>query len=87
MQHKLSVINNIVIADRVISLGILAKGLGHYVRNSMTAVRTFIDLAPVRLKEENVDIKNLHNPNFWKDFMIKCRVKLVKSLKYLMILV
>ncbi len=67
MQHKLSVINNIVIADRVISLGILAKGLGHYVRNSMTAVRTFLDLAPVRLKEENVDIKNLHNPNFWKD--------------------
>ena len=68
MQHKLSVINNIVIADRVISFGILATGLGHYVRNSMAAVRTFLDLAPDRLKEENVDFQNLHNPNFWKEF-------------------
>ncbi len=68
LKEKISVVNNIVIADRVISFGILAAGLSHYVRNSMAAVRTFIDLAPVRLKEEKVDFENLHNPNFWRDF-------------------
>lgn len=81
LQHKLSVINNIVVADRVISLGILATGLGHYVRNSMTAVRTFLDLAPDRLKEENVDIKNLHNPNFWKEFYEQVQNQVSQILK------
>lgn len=52
MQEKFSVLRNMVIADRVISLGILAAGLGHYVRNSLVAVRTFLDLAPTRLEEE-----------------------------------
>jgi two-component system probable response regulator PhcQ len=67
MQEKLSALHNIVITDRVISLGVLAAGLGRYVRNSLAAVRTFIDLAPAKLQEEKLN-KELRNPNFWKEF-------------------
>lgn len=68
LREKLSVLHNIVITDRVVSLGVVAAGLGHYVRNSLVAVRTFLDLAPAKLQEENVDLEELRNPNFWKDF-------------------
>jgi signal transduction histidine kinase len=49
-------------------LGILAARLGHYVRNSLVAVRTFLDLAPEKLLEEKIDADHMRNPNFWKEF-------------------
>ena len=68
LREKMTVLHNMVITDRVITLGILASGLGHYVRNSLVAVQTFLDLAPVKLKQEILDLEQMRNPNFWKDF-------------------
>ena len=83
MQEKFSVLRNMVIADRVISLGVLAAGLGHYVRNSLVAVRTFLDLAPTRLKEERVNLDDLHNPKFWKEFYDHVQKQVRRILKLL----
>ncbi len=52
----------------VISLGVLAAGLGHYVQNALVAVRTFIDLAPSKLAEAPMHPDELRDPAFWKDF-------------------
>lgn len=68
LREKLSVLHDLVIRDRVISLGVAAAGLGHYVRNALLAVQTFIDLAPSRLEQESVRIDQLRNPGFWRDF-------------------
>jgi len=68
LKEKLSVLHNLLITDRVVSLGVLAAGLGHHIRNSLVAIRTFLDLAPEKLQEEKVDLEELRNPNFWKDF-------------------
>ncbi len=68
LKEKVSVLHNVLIADRVISLGLLAAGLSHHIRNSLVAVKTFLDLAPAKLKEENLDIDSLRNPDFWKDY-------------------
>jgi two-component system probable response regulator PhcQ len=68
LREKMTVLHNMVITDRVITLGILASGLGHYVRNSLVAVQTFLDLAPAKLKQEILDLEQMRNPNFWKDF-------------------
>ncbi len=83
MQEKLSILHNMVITDRVINLGMLAAGLGHYVRNSFVAVRTFLDLVPVRLKEEKVDLNELSNPKFWKDFYTHVQNQICRVLKLL----
>ncbi len=83
MQEKFSVLRNMVIADRVISLGILAAGLGHYVRNSLVAVRTFLDLAPTRLQEEKINLEELHNPKFWKEFYDHVQNQVGRILKLL----
>ena len=68
MREKLSVLHNMMITDRVVSLGVMAAGLSHHLRNPLVAVRTFLDLAPAKLQEEKVTMDELRNPNFWSDF-------------------
>src|SRR3954454_7593323 len=68
LREKMSVLHNMMIADRIMSLGLLAAGLGHHIRNSLVAVKTFLDLAPVKLQEENLDMAGLRNPDFWKEY-------------------
>ena len=68
LQEKLSVLRNMMIADRIVSLGLLAAGLSHHIRNSMVAVKTFLDLVPAKMQEEKVDLNGLRNPDFWKEY-------------------
>jgi len=68
LREKLSVLHNMMIADRLVSLGLLAAGLSHHIRNALVAVKTFLDLAPAKMAEENVDLNGLRNPDFWKDY-------------------
>src|SRR6266436_3978238 len=68
LREKMSVLHNMMIADRIVSLGLLAAGLSHHIRNSLVAVKTFLDLAPSKLKEENLDLGGLRNPDFWKEY-------------------
>src|SRR2546422_671684 len=68
LKEKVSVLYNIMVADRMVSLGLLAAGLSHHIRNALVAVKTFLDLAPARLKDEKIDLGGLRNPEFWKDY-------------------
>jgi two-component system, probable response regulator PhcQ len=68
LREKTSVLYNMMIADRIVSLGLLAAGLSHHIRNSLVAVKTFLDLAPVKMNEEKTDLQGLRNPDFWKDY-------------------
>ncbi len=68
LREKLTVLHNMMIADRMVSLGLLAAGLSHHIRNSLVAVKTFLDLAPTKLKEEDVQLDSLRDPDFWKDY-------------------
>jgi two-component system probable response regulator PhcQ len=66
--EKMSVLRNMMIADRIVSLGLLAAGLSHHIKNSMVAVKTFLDLAPSKMAEEKANLDGLRNPDFWKDY-------------------
>ena len=68
LSEKMSVLHNMMIADRIVSLGLLAAGLSHHIRNSLVAVKTFLDLAPAKLQEEKLDLDGLRNPDFWKGY-------------------
>src|SRR6185369_14401728 len=68
LKEKMSVLYNMMIADRIISLGLLAAGLSHHIRNSLVAVKTFLDLAPTKMQEEKMDMEGLRNPDFWKEY-------------------
>lgn len=43
---KAETIRQMQMADKVGSMGILAEGLNHHLRNALTAIRAFVDLAP-----------------------------------------
>src|SRR5437667_2345455 len=68
LREKMSVLRNMMIADRIVSLGLLAAGLSHHIRNALVAVKTFLDLAPAKLEEEKIDLEGLRNPDFWKEY-------------------
>ncbi len=55
-----------LMADRVSGMGILAEGLNHHLRNALTVIRAFIDLAPMKLMEET-DARPPMDPGFWVD--------------------
>jgi two-component system probable response regulator PhcQ len=82
LREKLSVLHDMMITDRVMSLGILSAGLSHHIRNSLVAVRTFLDLAPSKLNAENIQLDELRNPNFWGDFyqQVQSQVKRIIEL-------
>ena len=83
LREKLSVLHNMMMADHVIRLGFLAAGLGHHVRNPLVAVRTFLDLAPSKLQEEQVDLEELRNPKFWKEFYEVARAQVKRIIELL----
>jgi len=68
LHEKMSVLRNIMIADRIVSLGLLAAGLSHHIRNSMVAVKTFLELAPMKMAEEKDAATGLRDPDFWRDY-------------------
>ena len=68
LREKLSVLHNMMIRDRIVGLGLLAAGMSHHIRNALVAVKTFIDLTPVMLREEDLDLERLRNPDFWKEY-------------------
>jgi two-component system probable response regulator PhcQ len=68
LKEKMSVLHNMMIADRIVSLGLLAAGLSHHIRNSLVAVKTFLDLAPAKMEEEKMDLEGLRNPDFWREY-------------------
>jgi len=82
LREKMSVLHNMLIADRIVSLGLLAAGLSHHIRNSLVAVKTFLDLAPVKMSEEKTDLQGLRNPDFWKDYHrnVQSQIEKINSL-------
>jgi two-component system probable response regulator PhcQ len=82
LHEKMSVLRNMLIADRVVSLGLLAAGLSHNIRNSLVAVKTFLDLAPAKMVEERAGTNGLRNPDFWKDYHqnVQSQIEKINSL-------
>ncbi|MEO6184566.1 MAG: hybrid sensor histidine kinase/response regulator [Verrucomicrobiota bacterium] len=67
LKEKVSVLRNMMIAEHIVRLGLLAAGMSHHIRNSLVAVKTFLDLAPTKMQEEKSE-ETVRNPEFWKEY-------------------
>lgn len=65
LKEKMEALRNLMVADRLVSLGMLAAGLSHHIRNALVAVKTFLDLAPNMMQEEKTDSKSVRHQEFW----------------------
>jgi signal transduction histidine kinase len=66
LSEKLDTVRHVIMADKVAGLGILAEGLNHHLRNALTVIRAFIDLTPMKLREELLGALP-NDPGFWTD--------------------
>lgn len=64
LTRKASSVRHSMMTDRVAGMGILAEGLNHHVRNALTVIRAFIELAPQKLAEQVADHQP-HDDAFW----------------------
>jgi two-component system, probable response regulator PhcQ len=68
MKEKMEALRNLMVADRLVSLGMLAAGLSHHIRNALVTVKTFLDLSPSMMQEEKTDPKAVRHQEFWGDY-------------------
>jgi signal transduction histidine kinase len=64
--EKAENMRQMVMSDKVAGLEILAEGLNHHLRNALTVIRAFIDLAPLKLEEE-LQGHQANDSSFWTD--------------------
>jgi two-component system probable response regulator PhcQ len=68
MKEKMEALRKLMVADRLVSLGMLAAGLSHHIRNALTTVKTFLDLAPSMMEGEKADANVVRHQEFWGDY-------------------
>ena len=78
LREKMSVLHNMMVADRVVSLGFMAAGMSHHIRNSLVPIKTFIDLVPQQLAEEGIDPATCKSREFWVDYHLSAQQHLDK---------
>jgi two-component system, probable response regulator PhcQ len=66
LREKLSVLQRMMVNDRIRSLAVLSAGLSNHIRNSMSALKTFLDLLPEKLNAE-LPAEQLRDPGYWQD--------------------
>jgi len=67
-QEKLEALRHLMVADRLVSLGMLTAGLSHHIRNALVTVKTFLDLAPSMMQDEKAEPKVIRHQEFWTDY-------------------
>jgi two-component system probable response regulator PhcQ len=68
MKEKMEALRNLMVADRLVSLGVLAAGLSHHIRNALVTIKTFLDLAPNMMREEKSNPQSVRHEEFWGDY-------------------
>ena len=66
LAEKLSMLHNVIIADRVVSMGVLASGLSNSVRNVYDAVEGFLEVVPGRHQDDR-QLNQSSDPSAWND--------------------
>jgi two-component system, probable response regulator PhcQ len=66
LREKLSVLQRVMMADRVRAFAFLAAGISNQIRNSMSALKEFVDQAPAVVEMADPSVLT-HNPEFWSD--------------------
>ncbi|HTV19661.1 MAG TPA: response regulator [Polyangiaceae bacterium] len=63
--EKLTTLQHVVVADRVRSLAVLARGLSHHIRNALTALESYVFLAKTEL--ENDSARSTKDFEYWRE--------------------
>lgn len=68
LQEKLSTLQNLLIIDRIMSLAVVSAGISQSLNNALPALTSFLNLTPGRQEQQLLDLTQLSNPSFWRDY-------------------
>lgn len=68
LREKLSVLQNMLVTDRVMGLGVIAAGLGKNLCRPLNAVQSFLEIGSGRLGQQLFDLDRLRQATFWREF-------------------
>jgi len=68
LQEKLSMLQNLLITDRVMSLAVAASSINRDLRNPLYALQAFLDLKIGRMNRQQTSLESLSDPVFWRRF-------------------
>jgi two-component system, probable response regulator PhcQ len=83
LRERISVLHNMMVTDRMASLGMLSATLSHHIRNALVAVKTFLDMTPEYLLKEKVQPGPVINPEFWTEYHQKVQDQLGNIIRLL----
>jgi two-component system probable response regulator PhcQ len=77
-----TLLQEMLMAERVASLGFLAAGMSHHIRNWLVAVKTFVEDAPEQLRRQGLDCQKLSNREFWTDLqqLAEAQIRKIENL-------
>jgi signal transduction histidine kinase len=76
LRTNTALLQEILMAERVASLGFLSAGMSHHIRNWLVAVKTFVEDAPEQLRRQGLDCQQLANREFWTDLQQLAQVQI-----------
>tara|TARA_R110002096_G_scaffold142779_1_gene298292 strand:+ start:3327 stop:4568 length:1242 start_codon:yes stop_codon:yes gene_type:complete len=66
IREKAEAFEQLMMADKAASIGILSAGLNHHLRNALTVMQTFYDMLPFQLRDELGG--EPQDSSFWNDY-------------------
>ncbi len=81
LRERAVAFQEMLMAEKAASIGILSSGLNHHIRNSLTVVQAFFDMIPMQLQEENNG--KPRDEFFWKDYYEKVGEQIAKMISIL----
>ncbi len=68
LREKLSALQNVLIADRVLALGVVAGTLASQLHHPLRGLHSFLEIIPGRGARPEFDLDRLRQGTFWRDF-------------------
>lgn len=73
MRQKFTALHKTLILDRVVGLTVLASGIARLYRNSLDAVRAFMELDALNPTMDDLQLSELNNPNLYRKLYMQTR--------------
>lgn len=68
LEDKAQAFQELMMAEKAATIGVLSSGLNHHMRNALTVIQPFFDMIPDQLQEEIGLGRNPNDTFFWKDY-------------------
>lgn len=83
MRQKFTALHKTLILDRVVGLTVLASGIARLYRNSLDAVRAYMEIDSMNPNMDDLQLAELNNPNLYRKLYMQTREQIRRVVEVL----